>query len=169
MLAESQVLTETNRPTCTGDQVRHRPPPKGISHEVWWTSIKLARMGTSVHLPLVDKHSRPFVYSTPSPKNLPARMQRLIKFLNPGQKPGQFLHPIIKAIIGHFFIAYEHPFADGNGRAARDMCYWLANSAGYWVLEFASISSILRASPAKYARSFLRPVSQDAWPGPTIF
>lgn len=27
-----------------------------------------------------------------------------------------FLHPVLKAMIIHFYLAYLHPFADGNGR-----------------------------------------------------
>ena len=35
-----------------------------------------------------------------------------------------FIHPVIRAIILHFMLAYDHPFVDGNGRTARALFYW---------------------------------------------
>ena len=66
-----------------------------------------------------------------------------------------FLHPVVKAILLHFWLAYDHPFIDGNGRTARALFYWSMLSQGYWLAEFVSISGILRKAQAKYARSFL--------------
>ena len=66
-----------------------------------------------------------------------------------------FLHPILKAIILHFWLAYDHPFVDGNGRTARALFYWSVLSQGFWMFEFLSISAIIRKAPAKYGRSFL--------------
>ena len=66
-----------------------------------------------------------------------------------------FLHPILKAIVLHFWLAYDHPFVDGNGRTARALFYWSALSQGYGMFEFLSISSVIHKAPAQYARSFL--------------
>jgi Fic family protein len=70
-------------------------------------------------------------------------------------KTGVFLHPVVKAIVLHFWLAYDHPFIDGNGRTARALFYWSMLSQDYWLIEYVSISSILRKAPAKYGRSFL--------------
>ena len=55
------------------------------------------------------------------------RLQELCDFANEehtGLNGCDFLHPIIKAIILHFMMGYEHPFRDGNGRTARALFYW---------------------------------------------
>ena len=59
------------------------------------------------------------------------------------------------AIILHFWLAYDHPFVDGNGRTARALFYWGMLHSGYWLFEFISISSILTKSPVTYGLSFL--------------
>jgi len=73
-----------------------------------------------------------------------------------------FIPPIIRAILLHFTLAYDHPFVDGNGRVARALFYWSALSGGYRLLEFVSISRVLRQAPAKYARSYLFTETDDS-------
>ncbi|MEN9573442.1 MAG: hypothetical protein RL514_1297 [Verrucomicrobiota bacterium] len=90
----------------------------------------------------------------PSAEELPARLERMCEFAN-GQPPGQFMHPVVRAIILHFWLAYDHPFVDGNGRTARALFYWHLLRSGYWLFEFISISQILRKAPAQYGQAFL--------------
>jgi Fic family protein len=52
-------------------------------------------------------------------------------------------------------LAYDHPFVDGNGRTARALFYWQMAREKYWLIEFTSISQIIKETPAKYARAFL--------------
>lgn len=66
-----------------------------------------------------------------------------------------FVYPVVRAIILHFWLGYDHPFVDGNGRTARALFYWSMLSQGYWLCECLSISSILKKAPAQYARAFL--------------
>jgi Fic family protein len=66
-----------------------------------------------------------------------------------------FIHPVIKAILLHFALAFDHPFVDGNGRTARALFYWSMFSQGYWLMEFISISRIIKQAPAKYGKAFL--------------
>jgi Fic family protein len=95
------------------------------------------------------------VYHTPPPaEELTERMAGMCAFAN-GKTPGYFVHPAVRAIILHFWLAYDHPFVDGNGRAARALFYWAMLHSGYWLFEFISISSILRKAPVTYGRSFL--------------
>jgi Fic family protein len=90
----------------------------------------------------------------PQVEELPDRMIRLCEFANE-RDSDQFLHPVTRAVILHFQLAYDHPFFDGNGRTARALFYWSMLSQGYWLAEYLSISSILKNAPAQYARSFL--------------
>ena len=90
----------------------------------------------------------------PPAEELPARLEQLCGFAN-GDTGAGFLHPVVQAVLLHFWIGYDHPFADGNGRTARALFYWSMLRSGYWLAEYISISSILRKAPAKYARSYL--------------
>ncbi|MDD5349403.1 MAG: Fic family protein [Chthoniobacteraceae bacterium] len=100
-----------------------------------------------------DAYGEVFHNPPPAPE-LPGRMDAMCDFAN-GRTPDFFVHPAIRAIILHFWLAYDHPFVDGNGRTARALFYWSMLHHGYWLFEFISISSILVQSPAKYAQSFL--------------
>ena len=94
------------------------------------------------------------IHDPPPAEELPGRMAAMCTFANEGD-PGHFIHPAVRAIILHFWLAYDHPFVDGNGRTARALFYWAMLHSGYWLFEFISISSILRKAPVKYERSFL--------------
>ena len=81
-------------------------------------------------------------------------MRLMCRFAN--ERPQDvFVHPIIRAIILHFWVGHDHPFVDGNGRTARALFYWSSLSQGYWLAEYLSISRILKEEPAQYARAFL--------------
>jgi Fic family protein len=96
----------------------------------------------------------------PPADQLPQRMAAMCEFANHSD-PKAFTHPVIKAVLLHFWLAYDHPFVDGNGRTARALFYWSLARDEYWLFEFISISRILRAAPSKYARAFLYTESDD--------
>ena len=101
------------------------------------------------------------VFHAPPPAGeLAERMNALCAFAN-GETPDHFIHPAVRAIILHFWLAYDHPFVDGNGRTARALFYWSMLRSGYWIFEFISISTILRKAPVKYGRSFLHTETDD--------
>ncbi len=93
-------------------------------------------------------------HEPPQATELIGRMEKMCSFSN-GKTPKLFIHPVIRAIILHFWLAYDHPFADGNGRTARALFYWSMLRQGYWLFEFISISEILLKAPSKYELSFL--------------
>jgi Fic family protein len=83
-------------------------------------------------------------------------MNRLCEFANrPIDESPSFVHPAIQSILLHFWLAYDHPFVDGNGRTARALFYWSMLKHGYWLTEYLAISSIIRQQPKQYARAFL--------------
>lgn len=95
------------------------------------------------------------VLHTPPPADeLSARLSLMCDFAN-GESPDYFIHPVIRAILLHFWLAYEHPFVDGNGRCARALFYWSMLREGHWLCEFISISQIIRKAPSQYGRAFL--------------
>jgi Fic family protein len=95
------------------------------------------------------------VFHKPPPaEQLEERMAAMCDFAN-GETPGEFLHPVLRSIVLHFWLAYDHPFLDGNGRVARALFYWSMLRHQYWLFEFISISQIILTAPIKYARAFL--------------
>ena len=98
------------------------------------------------------------VHQPPKASLLPARLEALCLFANDrhdGQEGRPFIHPVVKAIILHFMIGYEHPFRDGNGRTARCLFYWFMLKSGYWPFEYISISTLLKEAPMLYGRSYI--------------
>ncbi|MDR3636383.1 MAG: Fic family protein [Isosphaeraceae bacterium] len=90
----------------------------------------------------------------PDADELPGRMAAMIEFAN-NKSPAYFIHPVLRSILLHFWLAYDHPFVDGNGRTARALFYWSMLKHHYWLFEFISISRILLKAPIKYGRAFL--------------
>ena len=101
------------------------------------------------------------VFHDPPPVDkLEKRMAAMCDFAN-SKTPKYFIHPVIRSIILHFWLAYDHPFVDGNGRTARALFYWSMLRHGFWLFEFISISQIIRKAPAKYGRAFLYTETDD--------
>jgi len=94
------------------------------------------------------------LHRPPDAAELGDRLDRMCAFAN-GEDEDAFVHPVIRAVILHFWVGYDHPFVDGNGRAARALFYWSMLSQGYWLCEYISISTLLRSQPARYARAYL--------------
>ena len=104
---------------------------------------------------VVDVQDRSVTHRPPPASQLPERMELLCVFANQRDDPDAFIHPVVRAILLHFWLAYDHPFEDGNGRTARALFYWSMRVQGYWLTEYLSISRILREAPSQYARAFL--------------
>ncbi len=100
-------------------------------------------------------HHRP-----PPARELPERMQAMVTFANAAEEQ-PFVHPVVRAIALHFYLAYVHPFVDGNGRTARALFYRTLLQHGYWLAEFLSISRLLRQAPVQYQRAFLYTETDD--------
>ena len=107
-----------------------------------------------------DERDATIIHVPPKAKELAERLQNICNFAN-AEHDSVFLHPVIRAIILHFLLAYDHPFEDGNGRTARALFYWSMLKQGYWTMEFISISRILKAAPAKYTRAYLYTETDD--------
>jgi Fic family protein len=105
---------------------------------------------------VIDTRTQEILHTPPPAEELTSRLQSLCDFANSRDDDGGlFLHPVIKAIVLHFMLAYDHPFCDGNGRTARALFYWSMASQGYWLLEFVSISKIIKAASTQYGKAFL--------------
>ncbi len=103
---------------------------------------------------VVSNTTGEILHTPPPAEQLPGLLEKMCKFAN-AEDEDEFLHPVIRAILLHFWLGYIHPFEDGNGRTARALFYWAMLHRDYWLFEFISISTILRRASAQYGRSFL--------------
>lgn len=94
------------------------------------------------------------LFTPPDAAEIKERLEQLCQFANDkSDKP--FIHPVIKAIMLHFWMAYIHPFTDGNGRMARTLFYWYLLKHGYLLFEYTSISKTILKRTGKYANAYL--------------
>jgi Fic family protein len=108
-----------------------------------------------------DRDDHTVLHRPPPAEQLPERLEAMCVFANARATDDQFLHPVVRALVLHFWVGYDHPFEDGNGRTARALFYWAMKREGYWLAEYLSISKILREAPSRYARSFLLSETDD--------
>ncbi|NOT18369.1 MAG: Fic family protein [Sulfuriferula sp.] len=110
---------------------------------------------------VMDNRDGTILHKPPLATELAQRMQRLCEFANQSEDDEPYCHPVIRAILLHFMLAYDHPFADGNGRTARALFYWAMARHGYRLMEYVSISSILRQTTGQYKRAYLHTETDD--------
>lgn len=101
-----------------------------------------------------DDRTDELVHAPPPAAELEGRLDLLCRFANGEVKVEGFMHPVVRAILLHFMLAYDHPFEDGNGRTARALFYWSMRREKYWITDYLSISRILREGPVRYSRAF---------------
>ena len=116
---------------------------------------------TEKRVAVYDNASGKTLHIPPPAKQLGIRLRALSKFANAAEYKAGFIHPILKAIILHFWIGFDHPFEDGNGRTARALFYWCALHNNYWLFEYISISSNIKNAPAKYGYAYLYSETDD--------
>lgn len=81
---------------------------------------------------------------------LPKVMAELVAFIN--ENDG--INELVKAAIIHFYIAYLHPYFDGNGRMARLIHLWYLVQQGFDNTLFIPFSSYIVKSVKKYYRAY---------------
>lgn len=102
------------------------------------------------------------IFSPPDWQTISVRLAKMCDFANidPNDREN-FIHPIVKAIILHFMVAYIHPFGDGNGRTARAIFYWSMLRSGYWLFEYVSISKLIQSKRSAYDTAFIYTETDD--------
>ncbi|ACT05611.1 filamentation induced by cAMP protein Fic [Dickeya chrysanthemi Ech1591] len=105
----------------------------------------------------IGNDDNPLFYP-PDYQLLEDRLEKICSFANDkhdGEKGSKFIPPVIKAIILHFLMGYEHAFRDGNGRTARAIFYWFMLKNGYDIFEYISISKVIKEHARDYGLSYL--------------
>ncbi len=81
---------------------------------------------------------------------LPAYMKAFLGFINVETD----IDDLAKAAIIHFYMAYLHPYFDGNGRIARLLQMWYLVQRGYAATTLISISALVRDSRNLYYKAY---------------
>jgi len=85
-----------------------------------------------------------------------SELKKLIAYANETEvDEEEFTHPVVKATVLHFWFAYLHPFADGNGRSSRAIFYWYLLKRNYWLIKYISVSRAIKQSRKAYDNAFL--------------
>lgn len=83
-------------------------------------------------------------------KKLPAYMAQLVDFIGAKSK----MSDLLKAAIIHFYVAYLHPYFDGNGRMARLIHLWYLTRQGYSAALFIPFSSYINQANKGYYAAY---------------
>lgn len=81
-------------------------------------------------------------------EKLPLLMEEFTKFVNGGKLADQ--HPVIRALLAHFFLVTIHPFGDGNGRVSRLVEAGILYQQGYNVHGFYGLSNYFYQHEQEY-------------------
>lgn len=106
---------------------------------------------------IINKYS----YETPTIEFVAKELKNLIAFANNEDKK-DYIHPIIKAIMLHFWFAYLHPFVDGNGRLARCLFYWYLMRNNLEIFAYYPLSSVIKNSRGQYSKAYIY-TEQDSY------
>jgi len=133
-----------------------------ITNKTIPNSERMRLRNDSDEIVVKDKKDPSIVYHIP-PKEafLEKELVSLLSFMN-DETGGAFIHPVIKAILVHFWVGYLHPFTDGNGRLARLLFYWYLLSKGYWAFSYLPISVIIKNSSKEYQKAFVYSEQDDS-------
>jgi len=138
------------------DLIRHFH--KIATHKTSENSVIPGEFRIDNNIVITDGVDGEILHQPPDYKEIEERLEKLCDFANTmhsGENGNIFIDPIVKAIILHFMIGYEHPFADGNGRTARAIFYWFMLQNGFSFFEYLSISKLLKVAPVKYGMAYL--------------
>ena len=81
---------------------------------------------------------------------LPERIGELVAFIHEESE----IDDLLKAALIHFYMAYLHPYFDGNGRMARLMHLWYLVQQGYSSALFVPLSEYINKSRKGYYNAY---------------
>ena len=84
------------------------------------------------------------------PEDVPQLMEGFVAFVDSARMQGE--HPVIRALLAHFFLVTIHPFGDGNGRVSRLVEAAILFKGGYNVHGFYGLSNYFYRNGDEYKR-----------------
>jgi Fic family protein len=91
-------------------------------------------------------------------EDIPVLMDRYIQFLNSRKMANE--HPVIRALLSHFYLVTIHPFGDGNGRVSRLVEAGILFQQRYNVHGFYGLSNYFYQNEQSY-KTFLQKCRSD--------
>jgi len=82
------------------------------------------------------------------PQDVLQLMEKYPEFVN--SRRLRDMHPVIRALLAHFFLVTIHPFGDGNGRVSRLVEAGILFQGGYNVLGFYGLSNYFYRNELEY-------------------
>ncbi|MYE17120.1 MAG: Fic family protein [Gemmatimonadetes bacterium] len=83
-------------------------------------------------------------------EDLPRLLHEFVEFVNSGRFRSE--HPVVRALVAHFFLVTIHPFGDGNGRVSRLVEAAILYEGGYNVHGFYGLSNYFYRNGDEYKR-----------------
>ena len=83
-------------------------------------------------------------------ETLPKLMRELVEFINSKRMMDE--HPVVRALLAHFFLVTIHPFGDGNGRVSRLLEAGILFQGDYNVHGFYGLSNFFYRNDQDYKR-----------------
>ena len=96
---------------------------------------------------IVDRISRSVVFRPPPPEEVPTLMREFVEWINGARIQSE---PVFPAALSHLNLVAIHPFADGNGRAARVIEALILYLAGYKSYELVSLEEFFGRDTQSY-------------------
>ena len=153
-----QLLKMTSRDLTTADLLEIHAVLGADSLDEPDAAGRLRRQNEPVRVE--DAQTGEVWFTPPSAQDLPALLDNMLAFANSGRSE-PFVHPLVRAIVLHFWMAYLHPFVDGNGRMARALFYWQMLRSGYDFAQYLSISGPIDRSRRSYYLAFAYTETDD--------
>ena len=99
-------------------------------------------------------------------ETLPDLMQGFVEFVNSAGLKSE--HPVVQALLAHFFLVTIHPFGDGNGRVSRLLEAGILFQSGHNVHGFYGLSNFFYRNQEEY-RALLQQCRRSQPPNVTPF
>jgi len=87
-------------------------------------------------------------------EELPELMEGFVEFLNSRTVAAE--HPVVKALLAHFFLITIHPFGDGNGRVSRLLEAGMLSQYDYNIYGFYGLSNFFYRNDQEYKTNLQR-------------
>ena len=100
------------------------------------------------HSVVVGTESLGGVHRGAPPEDLPRLVEEFVQFTNSQRVAAE--HPVVQALLAHFFLVTLHPFGDGNGRVSRLAEAGILFQGGYNVLGFYGLSNYFYRNGDEY-------------------
>lgn len=100
------------------------------------------------HSVVVGAESLGGVHRGAPPEDLPRLVEEFVQFVNSQRVAAE--HPVVQALLAHFFLVTLHPFGDGNGRVSRLVEAGILFQGGYNVLGFYGLSNYFYRNGDEY-------------------